>query len=150
MWRPWGTPKGELRYSVSCHCGWASNISLLPSVYSPLWRVVNFSTWSAPADLFPVLCPAHAQHSGLPWAPHTHLPCGRWRPAWLEARSEAAGAASVGGTSWALGSAAGTLAGRVQPERRHVPAPLQGKGGECSYPGPASHTPCWVWPCSVP
>lgn len=114
----------------------------------PSGGLVNFSLWSAPADLFPVLlCPAHAQHSGSPWAPRTHLPCGQWWPAWLEAQSEAAGAASVGGSSWALGTAAGTLAGRMQPERCHVPAPLQGKGDECSYLGPASHTPWWVWSC---
>lgn len=53
-------------------------------------------------------------------------------PAWLGTRSEAAGAASVGGASRALGPAAGALAGRVQPERRHVSAPLQRKASEGS------------------
>lgn len=61
-------------------------------------------------------------------------------PAWLGTRSEAAGAASVGGASRALGPAAGALAGRVQPERRHVSAPLQRKASEGSPLGSVTRT----------
>ena len=80
--------------------------------------------------------------SNSPTQPHPGYftptcPCGQWRPMWLGARSEAAGAASVGGASRALGMAAGTLAGRVQPERCHVPAPLQRKASKSSHLGSA-------------
>lgn len=61
-------------------------------------------------------------------------------PAWLGTRSEAAGAASVGGASRALGPAVGALAGRVQPERRHVSAPLQRKASEGSPLGSVTRT----------
>lgn len=55
----------------------------------------------------------------------------------------AAGAPSVGGASRALGTAAGALAGRVQPERRHVPAPLQQKASESSRLEPTTErSPC--------
>ena len=55
-------------------------------------------------------------------------------------RSEATGAASVGGASRALGTALGALPGRVQPERCHVPAPLQRKASKGSRLGLGQET----------
>lgn len=109
---------------VSVHwCVFEEKWSVCFCLFTP-WLADSHPTWSAPRAGVWSLSFSNSPAQPCPGYLTPTCPRGQRRPVWLGARSEAAGAASVGGASRALGTAAGTLAGRVQPERCHIPAPL--------------------------